>query len=69
MAAHLSGYLVVSPGRDRAGSAAGAGRAEPRERRGTTLLVDHAADVRAATAIASAVEHRVGNDLRGVAHA
>jgi hypothetical protein len=68
MAVHLSGYLVAASRGDGLRGATGAGRAQPRERIGASLLVDRASDVLAAAAIASSVEHAVGDSTGGAMH-
>jgi hypothetical protein len=69
MAAHLSGYLVVPPGGDGARGATRTSRTEPRKGRGPTLLVDDATNVLTATAVASPIEHGIGDHVGGIAHA
>ena len=65
MAAHLDGYLVSTSSSDGLRSAAGAARSHSGERLGAPLLVDDAADVLAAAAVASPVKYGVGDDACG----
>ena len=68
MAAHLGGYLVSTSSSNGLRRATTAGRPQPRERLPASLLVDDAADVLAATAVACPMEYRVGEHAGSATH-
>lgn len=68
MAAHLGGYLVATSGGDGLRGPTRAGRSPPGERLGASLLVDDAADVLAAAAVAGPMQYRVSDNACSATH-